>query len=951
MELHLINALAELDRVGLGYQFKGEDEVSFLCPFHNDNSPSCFLNVKSNLFKCHAAICEFEGDVVTLLAKILKTTRYVMLEDLSVRYDLANVKSIEPKTIEKYHNAIWTAAPFLKELYKRGVTDDLIRKYRIGYNRGRVTIPISNENGLWVNVRRYMPGAPGPDKFRNEKGFSRNRLYPYEQLEYQEIVICGGEMKAIVAANALNEFHIGAISATGGEGNWEIEWNKLFKGKDIYVCFDIDKAGKTAAEKLCRILCKSVNTIKRITLPIGEDEFSHGDINDWFGLRGATGLEFQHLIEKTPEWLPKIVEKLEDNEPIPLTLVQSTASVYTARRVKVTATVCAVHENPYIIPKRVAVTCDRNQKGLCQVCPIFQMEADENGIVTQLINPESSAILGMVDCETKALRNQIIDSLQIPPCKNVTFKALEHYNVEDLRITPQLQITSRQSESLMLPALYTGQGIQLNESYEIVGRMFAHPKTQQATLLISDVNPIKDALSTWSPNDESLKELEIFSPDVWGLEDLECKLNDIYEDFASNVTHIYHRRSLHLAIDLAYHSALIYERELQIHNMWTQILVLGDSAQGKSEATMRLMRHYGLGEKLECKNASVAGVLGGVQRIGGDKWFVTWGTIPTHDRGLVVLEELKGASTEVIAQLTDMRSSGVAEIRKIEKRRTHARTRLLALSNPRGASQMSAYNFGVDAVKELIGGLEDVRRFDFVLICSAREVTAEQINQTRKARKYVDHIFTDDLCKRCILWGWTRRHDQIIIDDDVWELILEKSKFLCSQFSDAIPIVDHGTMRWKLTKLAVALAVRTFSHSDDLHSVIVRLCHVEYIANFIYDTYKSTTFGYLDFSNASKIMGRLNDPKEIETKLEQTPFPHDFISHVLHTTEIELRDICDWCGWDRENGIELLSFLVRKNALKRDKNVYRKTPDFIELLKSTKVGDRPSHITEVESEF
>jgi hypothetical protein len=496
--------------------------------------------------------------------------------------------------------------------------------------------------------------------------------------------------------------------------------------------------------------------------------------------------------------------------------------------------------------------------------------------------------------------------------------------------------------------MYTGQGVQLNETYEITGRVFPHPKTQQSVLVMSDIQPVKDALSTWSPDHKSLAELESFCPVDWTLEELTIKLEEIYTDLANNVTYIYHRQNLHLAIDLAYHSVLLYERDVAINNFWTQILVLGDSSQGKTETATRLMNHYQLGEKIECKNASVAGVLGGVQRIGGDKWFVTWGAIPKHDRSLIVLEELKGASTDVIAQLTDMRSSGVAEIRKIETRRAHARTRLLAISNPRGASQLSAYNYGIDAVKELIGGLEDVRRFDYILIVSANDVSAEQINEARNSRPMVDHICTDELCKRLILWGWTRKHDQIEISDETWGLILEKSKYLCSQFSDAIPIIDHGSIRWKIAKLATALAVRTFSHSSNLANVIVRNCHVEYIVNLLHNTYSSPNFGYIDFTNARKVMHKLTDPNAIIKRLEATPFPQDLVSHMLHTTEIELRDICDWCGWDRDDGIELLSFLVRKNALRRDGRSYRKTPEFTQLLKGTKVSDVPKHL---ETEF
>ena len=74
---------------------------------------------------------------------------------------------------------------------------------------------------------------------------------------------------------------------------------------------------------------------------------------------------------------------------------------------------------------------------------------------------------------------------------------------------------------------------------------------------------------------------------------------------------------------------------------------------------MRLMDHYKLGARHECKNATSAGLLGGLQQL-GSRWFVSWGIIPMHDKRLVVLEEIKGTPIEVLAKLTDMRSSGIA---------------------------------------------------------------------------------------------------------------------------------------------------------------------------------------------------------------------------------------------------------------------------------------------------
>ena len=235
---------------------------------------------------------------------------------------------------------------------------------------------------------------------------------------------------------------------------------------------------------------------------------------------------------------------------------------------------------------------------------------------------------------------------------------------------------------------------------------------------------------------------------------------------------------------------------------------------------------------MECKNATVAGLLGGLQQM-GNRWFVTWGVIPTHDKRLVVLEELKGTSVEVISKLTDMRSSGVAEIPKIEKRRTHARTRLIALSNPRSDRPLSSYNFGIESIKELIGGLEDVRRFDFALLVSNTEIDAATLNKLQQYRPAGNQIFDAESCRRLILWAWTREPSQIQYGSGAYEQILSEATRLCSIFTESIPLVDRGSMRLKLARLSASLACRTFSCDDTLENVIIRECHVEYISKLL----------------------------------------------------------------------------------------------------------------------
>ncbi len=583
------------------------------------------------------------------------------------------------------------------------------------------------------------------------------------------------------------------------------------------------------------------------------------------------------------------------------------------------------------------------------MCPVYARKTDEAGHVTLLLHPESPAILELVGSHRSHQCEALMSGLRIPACKTVDLVPIEYYNVEDVRLRPQLSISNRSVNDIMQPALCVHHGMELNEDYTCVGRMYPHPKTQESVLLISESALAQDALSNYSPTRGQLEALLKFQPKDWTLESLEQKLHDIYNDFAANVTRIYQREELHLAMDLAYHSVLLFNFDGKLTKGWVECLIVGDSSQGKSETMIHLKQHYGLGEKMDCKNATIAGLLGGLQQLSG-RWFVTWGIIPTHDKMLVILEELKGASTHLIAALTDMRSSGIAELPKIEKRRTHARTRLIAISNPRSDQPLASYNFGVEVIPELIGSLEDIRRFDFAVLLSQNDIAADRLNELQAFRPRVEHVFDSDACRRCVLWAWTREPEHVVFEDGVERLILKESTRLCALFHESIPLIDKGGMRLKLARLSISLACRTFSTDDDFERVIVRECHVMYIVNYLSRMYSAHTFGYLDYSKAIQATHILLQPDMIKRAILQTPFPSDVAKQLLYTNRIELCDLQDWCGWERAEANQLLSLLVRKHALQRDGRAYRKTPEFIILLKELlasdemKMLDRPEFI-------
>jgi len=946
-----INALAELERLGWDFQPDGEDEVKCRCPVHKDKTPSVQLNVSKNLWNCKASHCKATGDIVSLIAFILEVERSTVLVDLGTRYDLETEKTIDPANADRFHENIWESGPLLQALYDRGITDPMIRKARIGFFKGRICIPVKNLNGEIVNIRRYLPGAPGHKKFKNTKGHGAPQIYQAEQTKFDKIWICGGEMKALAAGWYLIKKKVGCIAASAGEGIWDSKWTKLLNGKEVYICMDVDTAGRTAARTLGNTIFRAAKAVYIIELPLDKEKYPKGDLNDFIGGEGARTAELMELMENAREFVPSAIgpdDTLVTADPIETTIAKAVNPEFTGRRVKFEAVCVAMDDTPFLIPRQLQVTCDRSQNN-CAFCPILNMEQDpDTGGILLTIPAHSPGILQMVNSPIRTQSEAIRDSLGIPPCKSAAFSNRAHYKVMDVRLSPQLSIGSGRTVNIVQPALVVDRDLEMNSPYDMTAVIYPHPKNQQAVALVEEATPAVDNLTSYAPSRPELADLKIFRPAEWTVDGLDLKVGEIHEDMEANVTGIFGRREIHTVLDLTFHSCITFRFDGRLAHGWVNSAIVGDSAQGKSETAIQMMNHTGLGERFDCKNATVAGMLGGLAQL-GSRWFVSWGVVPTHDRRLVVLDEVKGASTDVLAKLTDMRSSGIAELGKIERRRAHARTRLAFISNPRGRRTIGTFAFGIEAIRDLIGNLEDVRRFDVACIVSNAQIDADFMVNVKRNRPIVEHRFTSELSRRLILWGWTRQTKHIKFDDDAIEEVYDQTLAVTKEFSEALPLIDRGTASQKIARLAVALAVRTFSTTADPDEVLVRKCHVTWIARFLIRIYSDPVFGYRDFTKAQTKFARIGDPKLVKKQIFQTKYPHDLVENLLYAETITVADFEAWCDVDMGDAQKLMSFLVRKRAIFRKGREFVKSPEFILLLKELE-ADAPVEALHGEEE-
>lgn len=906
----------------IGFEPSGEDTFRICCPYHDDKKPSGTIYTNDK-FICRAASCGKRTDTVSLLARITEVTlkqactREQMIALLVRKYNLSAPDdaplAIEP--IMLAHGAIDTTNPIIAAFKKKGVSAESIRKYKIGFGEGRIWIPIPNiAETCFVNVRKYLPDAPGPDKMRNVKGRSVPKLFPPDQLSYRHIAICGGECKALVAAQELNRHDIGAVCVTGSEGTWRMEFNEEFRNKVVYIIMDIDDGGRTAAAKVARMVYKTAADVKIVVLPFPEPEkFPKGDVNNFVV---DVGGDLLHALQTSSiDYAPKqgANDALQDlflGDYTRRSISGAICAAQLGNRSKISASIVGISEERYSLPSVVRVSCNMDTEH-CVMCNVYGRKEEPNFAVP----PEHPALIAMCGSSNANLKAYIRrDIIGIPEKCKAHMLVVTERTAGELVVVSQpvgLESTTEADTRQVQKVLAIGDGVELNESYDFEVRSQPDPSTQETVLIASAGVKIANCLD--SVEIDNSEGLDVFRPDDFSLESLQHKLAEISQDLACNVTKIFERPELHQVIDLMYHSPLYITLDKAPVKGWVEALVIGDSGQGKSEAARLMSKHYGLGHSIDCANVSTAGLIGGNQQLAG-MWVITWGAFPANDRKALILEELKRAPVPIIASITEMRSSGIARIDKIRAGRRPARVRLLALSNARSDRFLRTYGSGVDAVLELIGNPEDVRRFDVCYCMSADDLAGDVVHSTN--RPIVPHNITAPLCHKLLTWVWTRTAKDVVISDTVRDVLYAISSELSGQYSDTIPIVDRGTIRLKLIRLATSIACRTYSTTDG-QSVDVQARHIQSAVAFLRHIYDSRAMGYRSYSDKQFSVAAMNDKnaKAVIAAIQGLPYPKQVAEHLRTKTFINDKELQYLAGTGPEDIRSFLALLTRSGSI------------------------------------
>jgi hypothetical protein len=931
-------------RSGFSRWFVGEEnnegEQRAYCPICEDPdvsaSPSAMLNPAEDIWNC---LKGNHGGSISELAKQLKAERGWDIRSESMSGNKRRAGTVtKPKgdppsanAVREWHEALLSNPVVLGAfINKRGIDEESILEFEIGWDERtkRYTIPIYDKGGRLVNIRKYKMGAASNEqKFLNHAGYGEARIFDLETLaESDTVLLFEGEPDRILAL----QLGFPAVTGTGGAGTFNPAWRELFNDKVVYNVYDQDDGGEKGSLRVASILAGSVVAYYRVKLPTPGSDFT-----DYIVEEGHTAEDFEKLMQDA-QMAGNRAERDAFDMPTGgarVSLLESMSDKNGADPIELIVSVTGKQQEPYTAPKRIVATCDMSKGVACETCPMLS----RNGSMEVNTQPHDPILVEFIDI-TSAARHKLMKAVTGARCTDrVRFDVEENWRVEELSV--QQSIDERVDDESNTPTNRTAWSFgtyrsQTNEKIRLVGRNIPDPKTG-ALKFQSWINQrVHLDIDNFKLTPEVRKELSIFQPD--DDQSYLDKCIEIAGDMSRNVTQIIGRDLLHVGMDLVWHSPIAFRvHDQDVDKGWLEMMTVGDTRTGKSEIAQRLMKHYRTGRMVSCEGVTFAGLIGGVQQING-RWNMTWGVVPMNDRRLVVLDEVSGmAERNIIEQMSQVRSSGVAQITKIANESTSARTRLIWITNPLGGKFLRENRLGgIGALLTVVPNMEDIARFDFVIAAGRGDVSSESINADNRPGT---PAYSSDVCEMLAKWSWSLSRDSIRIGDRAIAAAAKHAIGMGERYTPSPPLVQAENVRFKILRIATAMAARTFSVGRT-GLLLVSKSHVDDAVRFLDMIYSDPSLGYgqMSFEEGERQDNSVNNMSNARNMMLQYPGVYRTFSMNMGG-EFRNRDFVEFQGMESNEIATLTSYLHQWGLTKYGgRGIFTMTEQLVELLAEIK---------------
>ena len=826
-------------------------ETAVCCPFphhtesgieYYETNPSAHINLDKGLFHCK--VCDTGLSEIAFISKVLGTS----YESASKIAKMFTTKENKYTWNKNYQISEDIKSKCLSLGISETVVDELDIKTEFG---DEIAFPVFMYGKL-VDVRSYRPHDRA-NKIKSRAGTTSGLIIPFDIWRYTPknkwTILCAGEKDmAVTRSQGFN-----AITLTGGEKALP-KITTVFKDRKIAICYDNDEAGISGAHALASELMKYASEVKVVT-NFHEVCKEHGeDLTDYFTKYNKTKADLIDCINSTPLYtIEEAREEQQKRRPL-ISLLEASKPQYINRIVQSNVQVVATYEKAMPVPTTIyakKINCVGEAKynqmlvgeertwelseNTCQDV----LKLIDNNFTEDQIRENIRSILGI----SKYERDVKVEK----PTKDTVYQC----NVTDL-----FEATSKDIATIEFTAYVLKKRLESGKKYLITYKLVPHPyKGQQLVMIIVDVEEACDSVTNFRVTDEVKKNLDLFRNLEGSVKERLDKLAEMAKAYIGYDGY----NNLIQAIDLSYHTVLEYNfGTFKNVRGYLDTLIVAESRVGKSSTAEAFQKLYKLGAftSLAGNSATIPGIIGGSTKVNGN-YQTRAGLIPMNHRGLVIFEELAKCNSNLVRELTDIRSSNQVRIARVSGTLTlPALVRMITLTNVKNTGHkikpINSYPNGVDILVELIGSPEDIARYDIML------VLGEQGNKVIDPFWEPIEPFEPEAYQTRIRWVWSRTADQVVIDQEVGRYILEKCNELNKEYDSHIKI--FGTEAWKkVSRLAIAIAGYLVSTDSSYERIIVTKEHVDAAVQFLIDCYDNSTFKLKEYVAMERMYNEIDE--------------------------------------------------------------------------------------------
>jgi hypothetical protein len=822
-------------------------EAIYVCFFSDcdDKTGHLYISKETGQYHCHK--CKEKGNLITL-------------KKLFNDYEKRKKKSLPPYIWKKIKSN--DKARCIQYLLDRYISEDCVKHFKGHFrfndykSRKSIVFPVFRD-GKIISLS-FKPLSGGKSIFL--KGCSTSGgHWPNvvgDKLKKKCILVesCVNVMTLWQFPHFRENYTIICSFSSGTIPNLLTEFDKIL----IYIDNDKHNTSKKWAQKIKNKYPDKL--VKMIVWPEGTPKKGY-DVNDL-----AKKLKKYKKIEKALRALKFTTLKVKKEEketdpPIPIHLIDLEKSDLIGKTVCTDIVIAGIGE-VFHVPIKYSVDCGHyGGKNPCPACPT---EGSLN-ISRTLID-----FCRMSDDQKKGKLRDFAGCK-----KRGRVKILEHTTITELVAIPRADIATaiKKGDYRDKIIYYNGTLESSNLPYRATGKVIAEPKKQKASMLITKLERLQTATEGFQVTPGVLEQFKLLTPN--------CKKTDkegylkhqsqILNDITRNITKIYgnHRERILLTELLAYHSPLEILVNGETIKGTLDVLIVGDSGEGKTAQMRRLIKKIQLGKLISASTSSRTGILYHLDTKVNDRRILRWGEYPLANGMLLAIDEGQKLPLEQWDEFTTAREKGILEVNKAVRGEHPSRTRLVVFANPLNNKPMSQYQCGIEVISPGHSFLRpaDIRRFDLVGIVNSNDQNIDEITKLESERKSVKNRITPEVLRNSILWAWTRKKEDLIYGNHTLEAIRDESRKLIDKYKTTeIPLVINDIYE-KLSRIGFSFATLFHSTDDNHEKVILKPIHIWLACTLLEGLYNHQNCSFDQYVSVLRLNSNLTD-KEYKKIIE-----------------------------------------------------------------------------------